>query len=153
MSREKFIQQVLIHLPPKHFKMISRFGFYACRKSDTLKIHMALLQRKKKKNPFSFYINSMLENFQINPFICPNCHIPMRKKNFTLLCAGMEERFISHIFLKPNSSLGFFRIQKNIFSLFRIFFLLQILNFFNILLLLSIYNFLKKKRAVNSALI
>lgn len=80
MSREKFIQQVLIPLPPKHFKMISRFGFYARRKSDTLKIHMALLQKKKKKNPFSFYVNSMLENFQIHPFICPNCHIPMRKK-------------------------------------------------------------------------
>ncbi len=32
----KFISQILIHLPPKNFKMISRFGFYARKKSHKL---------------------------------------------------------------------------------------------------------------------
>lgn len=80
MSREKFISQILIHLPQKHFKMISRFGFYARRKSNTLKIHMVFLQKTKKKTFFSFYVNAMLEHFQINPFVCPNCHITMKKR-------------------------------------------------------------------------
>ena len=36
MPLSKFITQILIHLPPKNFKMISRFGFYAIRKSQKL---------------------------------------------------------------------------------------------------------------------
>ena len=28
MDIDKFVQQILIHLPPKNFKMINRFGFY-----------------------------------------------------------------------------------------------------------------------------
>ena len=36
MPIHKFITQILIHLPPKNFKMISRFGFYTRRKSYNL---------------------------------------------------------------------------------------------------------------------
>lgn len=80
LSREEFLQQVLIHFPPKHFKMISRFGFYARRKSETLIIHMLFLQKSKKKVFFSFYVQSMIKTFQQHPFLCPYCHIPMKKK-------------------------------------------------------------------------
>ena len=37
MDIDKFIQQVLIHLPPKNFKMINRFGFYGNNISTKLK--------------------------------------------------------------------------------------------------------------------
>ena len=29
MSSEKFISHILIHLPPKNFKMVNRYGFYS----------------------------------------------------------------------------------------------------------------------------
>ncbi len=45
MEINKFIQQVLIHLPPKNFKSVSRFGFYARRISDKLKPLSNLLKR------------------------------------------------------------------------------------------------------------
>lgn len=80
LSREDFLKQVLIHFPPKHFKMISRFGFYARRKSETLKIHILFLQKSKKKFSFSFFVHSRIKAFGQHPFLCPNCHIPMKKK-------------------------------------------------------------------------
>lgn len=36
MDIDKFVQQILIHLPPKNFKMINRFGFYA--RNTTIKL-------------------------------------------------------------------------------------------------------------------
>ena len=36
MSAEKFISQILIHLPPKNFKMVNRYGFYSRHISDKL---------------------------------------------------------------------------------------------------------------------
>ena len=37
MPAEKFISQILIHLPPKNFKMVNRYGFYSRHISDELK--------------------------------------------------------------------------------------------------------------------
>jgi len=37
MDIEKFVQQILIHLPPKNFKMINRFSFYGRNITDELK--------------------------------------------------------------------------------------------------------------------
>ena len=37
MSSERFISHILIHLPPKNFKMVNRYGFYSRCISDKLK--------------------------------------------------------------------------------------------------------------------
>ncbi|AYZ72729.1 hypothetical protein EGX98_00730 [Fusobacterium necrophorum] len=58
----------------------------------------------------------------------------------------MEEKFTSHIFPKPNISLGFFACKKIFFLFFHLFPSSTLHFFLNILLLLSIYNFLKNKK-------
>ena len=46
MSAEKFISHILIHLPPKNFKMVNRYGFYSRHISDKLKKALCSLLRK-----------------------------------------------------------------------------------------------------------
>jgi len=52
MDIDKFVQQVLIHLPPKNFKMINRFGFYGRNISTKLK---DTIKKYKKRFPKSEY--------------------------------------------------------------------------------------------------
>ncbi len=82
MPIHKFIQQILIHLPPKNFKMINRFGFYARRKS--LKLIEAIQNFKKfiHSSGFSWYAKQIYKTFGINPFICPRCNVKMRVWEF-----------------------------------------------------------------------
>ena len=45
MDIDKFVQQILIHLPPKNFKMINRFGFYG--RNITAKLKNIVRNTKK----------------------------------------------------------------------------------------------------------
>lgn len=73
----EFISRILIHLPPKNFKMISRFGFYARRKSDELCKALETFKKFSVSSDFSWYERQMYRTFGINPFICPKCNIRM----------------------------------------------------------------------------
>ena len=56
MDIDKFVQQVLIHLPPKNFKMINRFGFYERNISTKLKDTIKKYKKKFSKSEYSFFI-------------------------------------------------------------------------------------------------
>ena len=82
MPLSKFITQILIHLPPKNFKMISRFGFYARRKSQKLTKAMKTFKTPAVSSNFSWYERQMFNTFNINPFVCPKCNIKMKVSEF-----------------------------------------------------------------------
>ena len=77
MEINKFIQQVLIHLPPKNFKSVNRFGFYARRISNKLKEAIKIYKKKIEQPKLSFYQRQMLDTFGVNPFVCPTCDTRM----------------------------------------------------------------------------
>ena len=77
MSAEKFISQILIHLPPKNFKMVNRYGFYSIYISDKLKKAMQPLKKNIVVSKYSFYQRQMYITFGMNPFFCPECKIRM----------------------------------------------------------------------------
>ena len=82
MNIERFAQQVLVHLPPKNFKMVNRYGFYARRICDKLKLAIKPFMKNISKPKFSFYQSQMYITFGINPFYCPNCKVRMRVWEF-----------------------------------------------------------------------
>ena len=69
MPLSKFITQILIHPPPKNFKMISRFGFYARRKSHKLTKAIQAFKATAVSSNFSWYERHMFKTFGINPFV------------------------------------------------------------------------------------
>ena len=77
MSAEKFISQILIHLPPKNFKMVNRYGFYSRHISDKLKKAMQPFKKNIVVSKYSFYQRQMYITFGMNPFFCPECNIRM----------------------------------------------------------------------------
>ena len=77
MPAEKFISQILIHLPPKNFKMVNRYGFYSRHISDKLKKAMEPFKKNIAVSKYSFYQRQMYITFGMNPFFCPECKIRM----------------------------------------------------------------------------
>ena len=77
MPAEKFISQILIHLPPKTFKMVNRYGFYSRHISDELKKAMEPFRKNIAVSKYSFYQRQMYITFGINPFYCPECKVKM----------------------------------------------------------------------------
>ena len=77
MDIDKFVQQILIHLPPKNFKMINRFGFYG--RNITAKLRNIVKKYKKSfsKSEYSFYVKQSIDTFGVHPFMCPYCKIMM----------------------------------------------------------------------------
>ena len=77
MDIDKFVQQILIHLPPKNFKMINRFGFYG--RNITAKLRNIVKKYKKSfsKSEYSFYVKQSIDTFDVHPFMCPYCKIMM----------------------------------------------------------------------------
>jgi hypothetical protein len=82
----KFLFELLQHIPPKHFRMVGRFGLYSRRShkraNEILSLYAfvrtkqlsLLLERKRKKKT---YRQRMIEAFENDPFICPHCHQEM----------------------------------------------------------------------------
>ena len=77
MPIERFISQILIHLPPKNFKMVNRYGFYSRHISDKLKKAIELFKRNVVASKYSFYQRQMYKTFGMNPFYCPVCKVKM----------------------------------------------------------------------------
>ena len=77
MDIDKFVQQILIHLPPKNFKMINRFGFYARNITTKLKDTVKKYKKKFSKSEYSFYVKQSIDTFDVHPFMCPYCEIMM----------------------------------------------------------------------------
>ena len=77
MSAEKFISHIPIHLPPKNFKMVNRYGFYSRHISDKLKKAMEPFKKNIAVSKYSFYQRQMYITFGMNPFFCPECKIRM----------------------------------------------------------------------------
>ncbi|MGL5988204.1 transposase [Cetobacterium sp.] len=68
LSIDQFIGRLLLHIPPKDFKMIRRFGLYS--------------RRHKKKKPKKIklfkdkisWAEHIFKTFKMNPLICPKCN-------------------------------------------------------------------------------
>lgn len=82
----RFLYSILQHIPPKHFRMVGRFGLYSRRSYQranqilslytfmrTKQISFLLGRKKKSKT----YRQRMIEAFDKDPFICPHCHREM----------------------------------------------------------------------------
>ena len=80
MDIDKFVQQVLIHLPPKNFKMINRFGFYGRNILTKLKDTIKKYKKRFSKSEYSFFVKQSIESFDVHPFMCPHCKIMMDKQ-------------------------------------------------------------------------
>ncbi|WP_158634049.1 IS91 family transposase [Radiobacillus deserti] len=82
----RFLFEILQHVPPKHFRMVGRFGLYSRRShhkaQQILSLHAfirtkqieLLLEKKTKKKT---YRQRMIESFEKDPFECPYCHRKM----------------------------------------------------------------------------
>lgn len=82
----RFLFELLQHIPPKHFRMVGRFGLYSRRShhkaQQILSLHAFmrtkqisfLLETKRKKKS---YRQRMMESFEKDPLICPHCQREM----------------------------------------------------------------------------
>ena len=77
MPSETFVSHILIHLPPKNFKMVNRYGFYSRHISDRLKETIDAFRKKIAVSRYSFYQRQMYKTFGMNPFYCPACKVKM----------------------------------------------------------------------------
>ena len=77
MPSERFISHILIHLPPKNFKMVNRYGFYSRHISDRLKEAIDAFRKNIAVSGYSFYQRQMYKIFGMNPFYCPVCKVKM----------------------------------------------------------------------------
>lgn len=86
ISVYRFIYLLLQHIPPKHFRMVGRFGLYCRQKNKqsqkvvniwnyfrTRQLVMLFTPKKKKKS----YRQRMIEHFERDPFQCPLCKYSM----------------------------------------------------------------------------
>ena len=77
MDIDKFVQQILIYLPPKNFKMINRFSFYGRNISVKLKNTIKKFKKNFTKSEYSFYVKQSIDTFDVHPFMCLYCKIMM----------------------------------------------------------------------------
>ncbi|KGP74550.1 IS91 family transposase [Pontibacillus yanchengensis] len=82
----KFLFEILQHIPPKHFRMVGRYGLYSRRSYRRAKQVLSLyaymrtkqiefvLQKKKSKKT---YRQRLMESFHKDPLKCPFCERKM----------------------------------------------------------------------------
>ena len=81
---ETFLSKLIIHIPPKHFKMIKRFGIYSRNVNKEIKSIMETMRKYVSKYfKSTFYQVEIWDTFQVNPFYCFKCHVKMRIKEIT----------------------------------------------------------------------
>ncbi|WP_173020675.1 transposase [Leptotrichia trevisanii] len=68
MPSETFVSHILIHLPPKNFKMVNRYGFYSRHISGRLKEAIDAFRKNIAVSRYSFYQRQMYRTFGMNPF-------------------------------------------------------------------------------------
>lgn len=110
-SAYRFLYNILQHIPPKHFRMVGRFGLYSRTKHKKAKQVLTLyafmrtrqlsllLEKKQKKKT---YRQRMIEAFNRDPFLCPHCHremdlVEIWHADYGLLYHYMEEMEIIRI--------------------------------------------------------
>lgn len=84
LDTETFLSKLIIHIPPKHFKMIKRFGIYS--RNVKLEVKNAMKRMKKYVSKYlktTFYQLEIWETFKLNPFYCFNCNIKMKVKKIS----------------------------------------------------------------------
>ena len=101
----RFLFEVLQHIPPKHFRMVGRYGLYSRRSyrraSQILSLYayirtkqISFLLKKKKKR--KTYRQRMIESFSKDPFRCPYCQrdmdlVEVWHRDYGLVYHYMEE--------------------------------------------------------------
>lgn len=81
---ETFLSKLIIHIPPKHFKMIRRFGIYSRNITSNLKIIMKSMRKYiSKYSKITFYQDEIWKAFKVNPFYCFKCNIKMKVKKIS----------------------------------------------------------------------
>ena len=79
----KFIGRLILHINPKGFKAIRRYGFYARNIKVNLKMTINRLFKKKTFNPKPMTWRERISKiFGKDPLICPNCFSKMRLTSF-----------------------------------------------------------------------
>ena len=84
ISVYEFLKKLLQHIPPKHFRMVGRFGLYSRRSykkaNQVLSLYsfmrtkqLSLLLETKEKRRKS-YRQRMIESFEKDPLLCPGCN-------------------------------------------------------------------------------
>lgn len=83
----RFLYNLIQHIPPKHFRMVGRFGLYSRRSyektSQAMKLYefvrtkqLSLCLQKMPKRKKS-YRERIIESFNKDPFWCSHCHRKM----------------------------------------------------------------------------
>lgn len=81
---ETFLSKLIIHIPPKHFKMIKRFGIYSRNIKPEIKNAMERMKKYVSKySKVTFYQLEIWNTFKLNPFYCFNCNIKMRVRKIS----------------------------------------------------------------------
>ena len=81
---ETFLSKLIIHIPPKHFKIIKHFGIYSRNVNKEIKSIMETMRKYVSKySKSTFYQVEIWDTFQVNPFYCFKCHVKMGIKKIT----------------------------------------------------------------------
>lgn len=78
MPVEQFIGRLVMHIPPKNFQMVRRYGFYGRRVSEVVQEVISTLKRFVQK-VFAFkegkksWRDRLIETFNRDPLKCPYC--------------------------------------------------------------------------------
>jgi hypothetical protein len=79
----KFIGRLILHINPKGFKAIRRYGFYARNIKINLKITINRFFKKKIFNPKPLtWRERIFKLYGKDPLICPNCSTKMTLTSF-----------------------------------------------------------------------
>lgn len=79
----KFIGRLILHIPPKGFKMVRRYGFYARRKTEAIKLCLNKFKNKKLFNSAKLSWNEKIKlAFGKDPLVCPRCNSKMILSEF-----------------------------------------------------------------------
>lgn len=101
LDAETFLSKLIIHIPPKHFKMIKRFGIYSRNVKLKIKRIMSTMQKNiYKYTKTTFYQSEIWEAFKLNPFYCFECRIKMRVKYisyFSIFTGSMRYKEYSYL--------------------------------------------------------
>lgn len=78
-----FMGRLIIQIPPKHFKMVRRYGFYARRKSNEISISLLFVRVDKNSALYRLSWAEKIKNFfGRDPLVCPKCNTQMILSEF-----------------------------------------------------------------------
>lgn len=78
-----FMGRLIIQIPPKNFKMVRRYGFYARRKSSAVSIALLFVRANKNSSLYKLSWSEKIKKaFGKDPLICPNCNTTMLLSEF-----------------------------------------------------------------------